>query len=48
MELAMRIIGLTATGLFLYYFVFKADEASKVIKSLSGAYVDSVRTLQGR
>lgn len=48
MELAVRVIGLTATALFLYYFIFKADEASKVIKSLSSAYVDSVKTLQGR
>lgn len=48
MELASKIIGLTVTALFLYYFVIKADEASKVIKSLSAAYNEGVKTLQGR
>jgi len=42
------IIASTVTLIIVYYFVIKADETSKVIKALSGAYTESVRTLQGR
>jgi hypothetical protein len=46
--LAAKIVAATVTLVIVYYFIVKADETSRVIKSLSSAYVDSVKVLQGR
>lgn len=45
---AAAIIGATVTLVALYLFIANADESSKVIKTLSGGYVDIVSALQGR
>lgn len=42
------IVGATVTLVALHLFIFNADKSSKVIKSLSGGYVDIVSALQGR
>ncbi len=46
--MAEKIIGATVLLVCVYIFVYKSDEASKLIKALSAGYSESVRTLQGR
>lgn len=43
-----KIIAATVTLVIVYIFVYKASEASNLIKALSAGYSESVRTLQGR
>lgn len=42
------VIGATVTLVALYLFIANADESSRVIRSLSGGYVDIVTALQGQ
>lgn len=48
MDLAAKVVAGTFTAIFLYLFIFKADESSKVIKAFAGGYVSGVQALQGR
>jgi hypothetical protein len=48
MQALQIIVGLTVTALILYYFVGKADESSKLIKSLADGYTNVVGALQAR
>lgn len=48
MEIAKLIVGLTLTGLILYYFIGQSDKSSAFIKSASQGYVGAVGALQGR
>lgn len=41
------IVGATVTLIALYLFIFNADKSSKVIKTLSGGYVDIITAFQG-
>ncbi len=42
------IIGGTVTLVAIYLFIANADESSRVIESLSGAYIGAVTALQGQ
>ncbi len=46
--MAERIIGATVLLIFGYFMVYKAEEASKVIKAISESYGGAVKVLQGR
>lgn len=47
-EISGKIIAATVVLVAIYLFLFNAEDSSKVLKSLSGGYVDIVTALQGR